>query len=127
MIERSSDLFGAYAENVKGVTGCGNTIDEAKQSVQETIRIIKEQHNSENIPDILKGDYEVVYRFDLQSVLEYYKGIFTPSALQRIAGINQKQLQYYSAGLKKPRLGQRKRIEEAFHNMGRELISIELK
>jgi len=38
----------------------------------------------ENIPDILKGDYEIVYKFDVQSFLEYYRGIFTPAALERI-------------------------------------------
>jgi hypothetical protein len=27
IIERSADLFGAYAKNVKGVTGCGDTIE----------------------------------------------------------------------------------------------------
>lgn len=126
IIERSADMFGAYAANVKGVTGCGNTIEVAKQSVLETIRIIKEHHNEENIPEILKEDYEIVYKFDVQSLLEYYKGIFTPAALQRIAGINQKQIQHYSTGLRKPRLAQRKKIEVALHNLGNELIAIEL-
>jgi hypothetical protein len=32
----------------------------------------------------------------------YYKRIFTNVALERITGINQKQLQHYATGLKKP-------------------------
>ena len=126
IIERSNDLYGAYAENVKGVTGCGNTIDEAKQSALDTIRIIKEHHRSENIPEILKGAYEIVYKFDVQSFLDYYKGIFTPAALERIAGINQKQIQHYSTGHRNPRLAQRKKIETALHKLGHELIAVEL-
>ena len=126
VIERSADLFGAYAENVKGVTGGGNTIDEAKQSALETIRIIKEHHSDKNIPAILKGDYEIVYKFDVQSFLEYYKGIFTPAALERIAGINQKQIQHYSTGHRNPRPAQRKKIETALHKLGHELLAVEL-
>jgi len=33
-------------------------------------------------------------------VLNYYKGIFTLSALERLTGINQKQLQHYASGLR---------------------------
>ena len=68
----------------------------------------KEIHNKENIPDILGGNYEIVYKYDVQSFLEYYKGIFTPASLQRIACINQKEMQHYSAGHRKLRLAQRK-------------------
>ncbi len=126
IIERSTDMYGAYAENVKGVTGGGSTIEEAKQSVLETIRIIKENHAAQNIPEVLKGEYELVYKFDVQSFLEYYKGIFTPAALQRIAGINQKQIQHYSTGHRKPRIAQRRKIEDALHKLGNELLAIEL-
>jgi len=126
IIERSADLFGVYAENVKGVAGGGNTIEEAKQSALDAIRLIKKYNRAENIPEILKGDYEIVYKFDVQSFLEYYKGIFTPAALERIAGINQKQIQHYSTGHRKPRLAQRRKIEEALHKLGRELIAVEL-
>ena len=126
IVERSKDIISCYAENVEGIYGGGDTLQEAKQSVLDAIRLFKEYNNEENIPEILKGDYELVYKFDVQSFLDYYKGVFTPAALERIAGINQKQIQHYSSGHRKPRLAQRRKIEEALHKLGHELIAMEL-
>jgi hypothetical protein len=42
------------------------------------------------------------------------------------AGINQRQLQHYASGLKKPREAQVKKIESALHKLGEELMSIEM-
>jgi len=125
VIERSNDLFSAYAENVEGVYGAGDTVAEAKNSVVKSIDLLQ-KYNKENIPSILKGDYTLVFRFDVESFLNYYKGIFTNAALERLTGINQKQFQHYSTGLKKPRETQIKKIESAFHKLGGELITVKL-
>ena len=66
IMERSADLFCAYANNVKGITGCGETVEGAKQSLQKTIRLIKEYNTDENIPAILKEDYDLVYKYDVE-------------------------------------------------------------
>ena len=87
---------------------------------------MKKYNKPENIPAILKGKYELVFRFDAVSFLKYYKKIFTNSALERMTGINQKQIQHYSTGLKKPRPAQTKKIESAFHKLGSELLAVEL-
>ena len=126
VIERSADLFSSYAENVEGVYGGGNTVAEAKQSVIDAITLIKQNNSAKNIPEILKSDYKLVYKFDVQSFLDYYKGVFTPAALERIAGINQKQIQHYSSGHRKPRPEQRRKIEAALHKLGQELMEVEL-
>ncbi len=126
VIERSADLFSSYAENVEGVYGGGNTVAEAKQSVIDAITLIKQNNSAKNIPEILKSDYKLVYKFDVQSFLDYYKGVFTPAALERIAGINQKQIQHYSSGHRKPRPEQRRKIEAALHKLGQELMAVEL-
>ncbi|MCD6011702.1 MAG: HicB family protein [Flavipsychrobacter sp.] len=126
VIERSSDLFSSYAENVEGIYGGGDTVQEAKKSILDAIKFLKKHNKAEHIPAILKGDYQLVFKFDVQSFLDYYKGVFTPAALERIAGINQKQIQHYSTGHRKPRLAQRRKIEEALHKLGQELIAVEL-
>lgn len=126
VIERSADLFSSYAENVEGIYGGGETVMEAKQSIIDAIDIFKKSNDAAHIPEILKGDYVLMFKFDIHSFLEYYKGIFTPAALERIAGINQKQIQHYSTGHRKPRLAQRRKIEEALHKLGQELIAVEL-
>ena len=126
IIERSKDHFGAYAENAEGIYGAGDTVEEAKQSILDAITIIRQEFSSDNIPNILKGEYEIVYHFDAESFLRYYKGIFTNSALERITGVNQRQLQHYSSGLKKPRQLQLKKIEDGLHRLAAELQAVEL-
>ena len=126
IIERSADMFSAYAENVEGIYGEGDTVEKTKQSILDAISIIKEEFTPENIPAILKGEYEILYHFDVESLLNYYKGIFTNAALEKITGINQRQLQHYSSGLKKPRQPQLKKIEEGLHRLAAELQAVEL-
>jgi len=87
---------------------------------------LKKYNEPKNVPSILKGEYELVYRFDTESFLKYYKGIFTKAGLERITGIKQRQLQHYSSGLKKPRPAQTKKIEMALHKLGSELLALEL-
>ncbi len=126
IIERSKDSFTSYAENVPGIYGHGDTVDEAKQSALEGLDLLKKHNQEKNIPNILKGNYEIVFKFDAESFLNFYKKIFTNAALERMTGINQKQFQHYASGLKKPRLAQVKKIETAMHTLGKELISVEL-
>lgn len=126
IIERSDDSYSSYAANVGGIYGHGATVEEAKASALTAIELLKKYNESENIPAILKGDYEIVFKFDTESFLNFYKKIFTNAALERITGINQKQFQHYASGLKKPRIAQVKKIEAAMHNLGKELMSVEL-
>jgi len=124
IIERSKNLFAAYAENVEGIYGAGDTVAEAKQSINDAIELYKKYN--ENVPSSLLNNYEIIYKFDTQSLLSYYKGVFTNAALERITGINQKQFQHYATGLKKPRSKQSKKIEAALHTLGQELLAVEL-
>ena len=126
VIEKTKDHFDAYAENVEGVYGGGNTAEEAKHSIVEAIELIKKYNSSAKVPSILKGEFKLVFRFDTESFLNYYKGIFSNSALERLTGINQRQLQHYASGLKKPREAQLRKIESALHKLGGELLAVEL-
>ncbi|SHG28976.1 Predicted nuclease of the RNAse H fold, HicB family [Salegentibacter echinorum] len=125
IIEKSSDSYGAYSENVPGLYGAGNTPEECKESILDAIETIKTLDDNE-IPDILKGDYNITYKFDTESLLNYYKGIFTNAAFERLTGINQKQLQHYSSGLKKPREATKSKIEDSLHKLGKELLAVKL-
>jgi predicted RNase H-like HicB family nuclease len=61
IVEETKDGFSAYAENVEGIYAGGETLVAVKQSVLNAIRLLKEYNTPENIPDILKGSYEIVY------------------------------------------------------------------
>ena len=125
-IGKSENHYGAYAVNCAGVYGAGNTVEEAKENILEGLRLLIESRKSDELPDILKGEYELHYRLDTQSFLKYFGDIFSKPALEKLTGINQKQLHHYASGMKKPRLQQRKRIEYALHNLGKELLAFEL-
>lgn len=125
VIERSDDSYSAYAENIPGVYGHADTVEEAKNAVLTGLKLFKEYNQEEHIPAILKGDYEIIFKFDTKSFLNFYKKIFTNAALERLTDINQKQFHHYAAGLKKPRPAQVKKIEKAMHKLGRELLAIE--
>jgi predicted RNase H-like HicB family nuclease len=126
IIEKTKNMYSSYAENVPGIYGGGDTVEEAKKSILDAIRLLKEHNDKKHIPAILKGKYAIVYKYDAESFLKHYKGIFTNAALERITGINQKQFQHYASGLKKPRPAQAKKIESALHRLGSELMALEL-
>lgn len=125
VIEKSSDSFGAYAHEVNGIYGAGDTLAEVKQSINDAIDNIK-TFGEKDIPEILKEDIELVFVFETQSFLEYYDSIFTRAALSRLTGINEKQLGHYMQGLHKPRKDKAEKIEKALHNLGEELLSVAL-
>lgn len=65
-----------------------------------------------------------MYRFNVQSLLEFYRGIFSFSALQTITGINQKQLAHYAAGISKPRKEQADKIASGLRRLAEELSAV---
>lgn len=123
IIEKSSDSYGAYAENLNGIYGAGDTVEECKQSILDAIETLKEL---DNCPPVLKGDFEIIYKFDSESFLSYYKGIFTNAALEKMTGINRKQIQHYASGHRKPKEVTIKKFETALHSLGKELLAVEL-
>ncbi len=124
IIEKSKDHFSAYAESIEGIYGGGNTIDEVKKSIIDSIALFKEFNT--DIPEELTKEYTFSFVFDTKSILEYYGSIFTRAALSRLTGINEKQLGHYIQGLHKPRKDKAAKIEKALHNLGNELLSLEL-
>lgn len=119
-IGASSDFLGGYAENLEGVSAGGDTIDEVKKGILECIELQKELGNIADLP------YELVYQYDTQSFLKYYSKVFTMSALERLTGINQKQLHHYAMGKSTPRENTKVKIETALHNLGKDLLALKL-
>ena len=126
VIEKTPDMYSAYAENVEGIYGGGDTPQEAKESILKSIKLLIENNTKENIPSILKGEYNIKYEFDTESLINYLKGIITYPGIERITGVNEKQIAHYSSGLKKPRKEQREKIQNGIHNFAKELLAIEL-
>ena len=129
IIETTENNYGAYLKEVDGVIGIGKTMDEVKKSLLESIDIIIEEcrvNDEYELPEALSGDFVIDFKMDVKSFLSVYYGIFTKAGLERLTGINQKQLWHYANGKTVPRRAQIQKIENALHQLGSELLSIRL-
>lgn len=128
VIEWAEHNYSAYVEEIDGVCGIGDTLTEVKKSLMDGLVYLKEAciDFGDPVPEELQGEYQIVFRMDTKSFLQMYCKIFTKSALQRMTGINQKQLWHYANGLSTPRPATVQKIERALHQLGEELLSLEL-
>lgn len=118
-------FYSAYCNEHPALFGSGDTPDAAKAELEETLRLTRETGREQALfyPDWLDDDYEFVTHWDVRTMLEYYSGIITPTALGRLSGIHPKQLWAYQHGISKPRQAQVNKIASALHRLGHELIN----
>lgn len=125
-ISASKDMFGAFSENCDGIYAAGDTIEATKADTYESIRLIKVILPEDRWPEPIKGDFEIEWKFDVPTFLEYYGGIMSLAGMERLTGINQKQLSNYLHHRAVPRKKQADRIITGLHQFARELLSITL-
>ena len=127
IIERASD--GTYAVYCKDeiFSGAGISIEEAKKDMMDQMAFYKETAQKEGFryPSFLDGEFEVSYTVDSISLLKYYvgSGILSLAGMEKISGINQKQLWAYLHGTK-PRKAQADRLDSGFRSLREDLNSI---
>ena len=128
IIERVENNFSAYIKEINGISATGSSIDGIKMAIIDAVEEYKVFCSESNIeiPAAISGEYEIFFELDIQSFLYIYEGIFSKSGLEKLTGINQKQLWHYAKGLSIPRQAQRQKIENALHRLGNELISLSL-
>lgn len=123
IIERSPD--GEYAiytlekTGKMGLHGYGSTPEEAKKDFWEAYDEIKEILNGD-VPEI-----DVTFKYDVASFLRDYKDVLSMSGLQRVTGINQKQLQHYLTGHRHPSEATVRKIEKGVHALADKLREVE--
>lgn len=107
------------------VTG-SDDFDTFKNEVQESIDTYLEwaKEDGDKYPEVFDEEYKLIYKFNVGALLEYYRGIFSFSALQTITGINQKQLCHYASGISKPRPKQAAKIAEGLHRLAKDLLTV---
>jgi len=126
ILELGKDGYGVWFEELPHVFGFGDTVEEAKTDAKAALEgyIIALNKCNQPIPEILKDEYELVYRFDVEALLKHIDGTVTKTALAKAAGIHHTQLSHYSSGLKKPRKQQREKIIAGLHKLGKDLLSV---
>lgn len=126
VIEKSKDFFDAYSENCDGIYAAGDSIEAVKADTLEAIRLIKKNLPEEQWPQQIKGEFEIEWKLDVQSFLEYYHGFMSLAGMEKMTGINQKQLSNYLNRRAVPRRKQTDRMIEGIHRFASELMSITL-
>lgn len=119
IVSGGKDQYGAWAKDVEGIYGAGNTLDEVKDNVREAINLFLEYN--ENVPDALKGNPEIELIFDITGLVKYYSQFITLPAMENLTGINQKQLWQYANGYKNPRKETAERIEKGLKYFAKKL------
>ena len=126
IIEKSKDFFDAYSDNCDGIYAAGDSIEAVKADAEEAIRLIKKNLPEDRWPTKIKGEYEIEWKFDVPSFLEYYSSFMSLSGMEKMTGIHQKQLSNYLNHRSVPRRKQADRIINGIHRFARELLSITL-
>lgn len=127
MVEFGDHNLSAFVKEVDGIFVTAEKIAKLKASVAESIDLYIETCNEigTELPEVLKHDFHLVYKFDLSSFLNAYASILSKSGLEVITGINQKQLWHYANGNSKPRKQTIEKVSESIRNFGKELAGIE--
>lgn len=126
-VAKTSEGYTASIDILPGwVLGMTGSFDDFKKELQESIDVYVEwaKEDGDEYPAVFDGEYEFEYKFDVESLLYCYAGIFTRSAMSRLTGINEKQLGHYACGRSRPRSEQRRKITTALHRLGKELMAV---
>lgn len=123
VIEASSTGFGAYSNDLPGVTGYGKTVAEAKEDFEEAISELLEGASPD--PALNGGNLEYTYQYDLPSVFQHF-GMLNLTSLSQKIGINASLLRQYKNGIVPASEKQRQRIEKGLHDLGNELLKVRL-
>ena len=94
---RTADGYCCACDLLPGwVVAYDGDLEGFKGYVQESVDFWLEGRRKDGdvYPEVFDGEYRLVYDFDVATLLDYYRGIFSFAALQSITGINQKQLSH---------------------------------
>ena len=126
IIEKSKDFYDAYSDNCDGIYAAGDSIEAVKADAMEAVSLIKKNLPEDRWPKQIKGEFEIEWKFDVPSFLEYYGEYLSLAGLERMTGIHQKQLSNYLHRRSVPRQKQADRIINGLHRFAREILSITL-
>jgi len=126
IVEKGKDnLFSVnmdYYEFDFGLSGFGKTASEAISDFYLCWEEAKVMcvNDGKDIPEL-----EFNIKYDVNSFLDFYAGILSKSGLEKVTGINQKQLWHYSSGRRKPKPETARKIQEGLHRFADDLKRVQ--
>ncbi|MBQ8072056.1 MAG: helix-turn-helix transcriptional regulator [Bacteroidales bacterium] len=126
VIERGGDgKYSIFIEEKNypyGIIGTGATVKEAIEDFNIGYMEVKEYAESTGIAF---EETEFTFKYDVPSFLQEYAYAFTLAGLERITGINQKQLGHYISGYRKPSEKTVRKIEAGIHAFSNQLKDVQ--
>jgi predicted RNase H-like HicB family nuclease len=125
IIERAKDnTYSAYTDCHDydfGLLGYGDTVKETIDDFYGVYNEFKEIYAEEgkDFPEL-----EFDFQYDVASFLDYYTGMLSKSGLEKITGINQKQLWQYASGVRRPKPATTRKIQESLYHFADELKQV---
>lgn len=125
IIERGQDgRYSVYIEQKKypyGIIGTGASVKEAKEDFEAGYEEMRAyvQSTGEHFQEA-----ELSYKYDIPSFLQDFAFAFSLAGLERITGVNQKQLGHYISGYRKPSGKTVRKIEEGIHAFSSQLAAV---
>ena len=82
-------FYCAYCDGYPTLFGGGKTPDDAVEELKETLRLVKEDCKEAALvyPDWLDDEFVFQTHWDVETMLRYFSGIITPTALGNLSGI----------------------------------------
>jgi len=126
ILERGSDnKFSAYMDYYDlnfGLAGFGNT---AQTAIEDFMKAYEEEKamcskEGKEIPEL-----KFEFYYDVCSFLNYYGDILSKSGLEKVTGVNQKQLWHYSSGKRRPKQVTARKIQESLHRFADNLRQVQ--
>jgi predicted RNase H-like HicB family nuclease len=93
ILEMGKDGYGVSFEELPSVFGFGGTVEAARADAKSALEgyAVALGKCNQPVPEIMQGEYELVYQFDMKALLKHIEGTVTKTALAKAAGINPTQ------------------------------------
>lgn len=125
IIERGTD--GTYSVYIRdphypyGIIGTGASVKEAREDFMVGYEEMK-AYVTETEGAFKEADF--AFKYDIPSFLQEFAFAFSLAGLERITGVNQKQLGHYISGYRKPSDKTVRKIEAGIHSFSQLLGSV---
>lgn len=123
-IEKGVDEYSAYMDDTPlsySCIGTGSTVEETIADFRKGYEEMRDYYASVG-KEFEEVDFE--FRYDIPSFLQEYAYAFTLAGLERITGVNQKQLGHYISGYRKPSEKTVRKIEDGIHRFSEHLRAV---
>jgi predicted RNase H-like HicB family nuclease len=127
VIEASKTGFGIYSDDLPGITGYGDTIEQAREDIIAAMQAARKYYISKKATPPTYLNIENIkweYQYDFASLFNYFP--LDATAFANSIGINSSLLRQYKTGHAKASDKQKKKIENGLHDLGRQLLEVKL-